>query len=191
MRRAECPFRRGGDGRDYRENEFVKPDLVRTYARSIKVSLNANPTREESLKGAFNYVSTVKYKEDLRHFGDVWKFPDATLRTREGDCEDTSIALISLLLTPELNIDGNHIRMVVGEVPEKRTKGLPRGIGGRIDGIPRQRAGHAWVEVQIGTEWYYLESTTNQTFEEWGWQIIRPQSFKVNHFINKDGCWYE
>jgi len=190
MRKAECSFRRGGDGREYRENEFIRPDLVRPDARSIKLRLSANPTREEYIKGAFNYVSTVKYKEDPRHLGDVWKFPDATLRSREGDCEDTSIALISLLLTPELNIEGNRIRMVVGEVPEKRTKGLPIGKKGRIDGIPRQRAGHAWVEVQIGTEWYYLESTSDQTFEEWGRQR-RPRSFIVDHFINKVGCWYE
>lgn len=190
MRRIECSFRRNTSNARLRENEFIRPDLVREEASNVRSTIGPNPSRDELIIEAFNYVSKkIKYKEDVTRSGvptDRWQYPDETFKKGTGDCEDTSIALTSLLLA--LGIRSKNVRMVIGSVPAKTVEGLPRAPNGSYDRIRRARTGHAWVEVWREGIWYYLETTTDYSFSEWcGW-CLRPADFTIDHFVFREYC---
>lgn len=78
------------EGREYSLQTFVTPSepLIQELAAALLAGGNF-------IKDAQDFVhSVVKYTYDK---GDFWEYPRETLFSRNGDCEDSSLALLSLL----------------------------------------------------------------------------------------------
>jgi len=59
----------------------------------------------------YDFVCQISYRSDVRNAGEFWQTPSETLARREGDCEDTSNLLTSLLCcggTTAYTVIGNY-----------------------------------------------------------------------------------
>jgi len=120
---------------------------VRRYALSICGDMALFSKRGE---GGFDYRAsiisqfvghTIRYR--TRKHNDPWRFPEETLMINEGDCEDISFLLASLLFTA--GISPYNIRVALGQVKTS--------IGGKEDTFD-----HAWVMYKRESgKWMVLE----------------------------------
>lgn len=122
----------------------------------MKTALNTIPylpTLIDKLEGSFdkralliwNYVitnCTYVYDKEAQGLSDFWQFPEETLKIGNGDCEDSSYLLASLLLAS--GISPFCIRVCLGTVYQKG----------------QELGGHAFpVYLDEAGKWRLLEST--------------------------------
>lgn len=166
---AQCPRYRRPPGELYYINRFLKPGdrAIELKAREIEYRLRQAGEDNElnRITEAFNFVSIeIEYVYDEVQFGftDYWQLPSETLRSKKGDCEDTSFLLASLLLA--LRINQKRVRVVLGRFRED---------------------GHAWVEVFVGNKWYILESTADDPLISW---FERDWNYSPEIEVYYNGC---
>ncbi len=108
-------------------------------------------TREERQQAIFEYVRKEteyategnpkkwSYPKPYLHFkSEFWQLPRETIEWGNGDCEDVSILLCTMMRIA--GVPASDIRIVLGFAPSE-------GVG------------HAWTEFKMGDHWYALEST--------------------------------
>ena len=128
---------------------------IRRVIRALALPRERDPgTFDRRAELVWQYVVTsTKYVQDPESHrrGDFWQFPAETIALRQGDCEDTSFLLATLLLAAE--ISPFCVRVVFGSVIR-----APSGGGEQ----------HAWViyKDEAGT-WQVLESTLCQWPAAW------------------------
>lgn len=106
------------------------------FGGTPRPKLNTELSRIDQLMALWkNVAAKCQYRTDAqRVFGsDSWELPIETYRNGHGDCEDTSLLLVDLL--------------------------IDRGFEARVALGRHQGDGHAWVVVREGDKSYLLEST--------------------------------
>ena len=135
---VECPRYKRKFNDLIRMNKFLTPN----ESNIVAIARGIDRKSYNLLKGCFDFVSKrIIYRTDLKQYGikEKWAFPIETLTSQQGDCEDTSFLLASLLLAAR--VKPGNVRVVIGK---------------------RDDIGHAWVEAKTDNGWYILESTSDE-----------------------------
>jgi len=123
------------------ESEVIKETLKSIEGLPVDKSKNSFDKRALL---CWNYViNNVEYVFDKKAQGmlDFWQMPSETITLCRGDCEDTTFALVSLMLSS--GISPFCIRAIIGTVKVKNDK-----------------IGHAWpIYKNEAGKWCLLEST--------------------------------
>lgn len=115
-------------------DEYLFTDVVSNRLAQTVESIN----NVETLKNLMEWVSVaVKYKPDKETYGfDYIQPPSVTVRTGEGDCQDITALIVSVL-----NLLNIPVRLVCAEV-EGNVK-------------------HVWIEAMLNNNRYMLDGTNN------------------------------
>lgn len=116
--------------------ELVRPAEVAGVAAALAPWVYGGTPEGDAIAG---WLRNLRYLADPHH-PDVWQSPLATLMRGGGDCEDLSIAALSVLLA----LGGDGV-LVVG------TYYSQRGI-----------IGHAWLEGHDSVSWFHLDATNSR-----------------------------
>ncbi|HLZ34073.1 MAG TPA: transglutaminase-like domain-containing protein, partial [Nitrospira sp.] len=148
--------------------EFVSPvddviikDTLKKLATKHKLPKTTNSGDfDKRAMVVWDYVArNVEYVFDRKSQGkaDFWLFPSEVLTLKEGDCEDSSFLLASLLIGS--GISPFNVRVALGELLDKNGNSL---------------GGHCWVmyKNEAGT-WCLLEST----FDRAPWSMPAADRF--------------
>ena len=141
-----CPVS-AREGRYFDVNLFLTPNepAVQSVATKLKSGAISNcfyavaPITETECKvhETLGYVhANITYTSDKKKHGlsEYWSFPKETLESGEGDCEDISFTIASILLA--LNLPSDRVRVALGV---------------------KDFIGHAWCEVLLNDKWFILE----------------------------------
>ena len=146
LREGDCDVRTFISTRDEVLNRVIKRN-----------KLDLGTYDERALK-CLNYViKTIKYVPDERSrnkLTEFWSYPSETLYWKDGDCEDGSILLASL--------------MICAGIPEERVR---IACGNVVDPAKQKMFGHAYVL-------YYQESYDNWRIMDW---CFYPDEHYSNH----------
>lgn len=148
--------------------EFVSPaddvvikNVLKELAAKHKLPKSTNPGDfDKRAMGIWDFVArNINYEFDRKEQGkdDFWLFPSEVLTLKEGDCEDSSFLLASLLIGS--GISPFNVRVALGELRSK--EGIILG-------------GHCWVmyKNEAGS-WCLLEST----FDRVPWSMPAADRF--------------
>ncbi|HEY3420106.1 MAG TPA: hypothetical protein VGK23_06095 [Methanomassiliicoccales archaeon] len=131
-------------------------DFVRQAASEIKkyaASLGYN--QEQTLNLAMAFVQSIPYGLDLNTTGHVeyLRYPVETLVDGVGDCDCTSILLLSLIQTPELGYDGVLLEY---DGSNGDSGHMAVGVAGQFSGMYHTYTYYTF----LGVKYYYCESTS-------------------------------
>lgn len=128
----------------YVADPFQEPFLNDVIDRIGQTISSSDPTKAEMREALTEFVQSLDYTRDVEDTGHMVypKYPIETLRHRQGDCEDSTILLGSLLHTL-----GYDIALVI--IPSKHHMVL----GVSLDNYMGTSVGHD------GTDYYLLETT--------------------------------
>jgi len=129
--------------------QFVTPDALEVQDLHQTLTENIDEAEERLLAcwdfvaDKVKYVSFVKAKMWVNGKssvqGDYWQNPSQVIRTRIGNCANKAFLLASLA---RQDLPAEQVKVVLGNLHQ------PPGAGG-----------HAWVEVNINSQPYIMEST--------------------------------
>jgi hypothetical protein len=156
--------------------EFVQPDDP-SIQKTLREILERKSLFESDLQAIRNWVAiNTKYKFDVFNWQealqrnlnplDYWQYPEETIKSKSGDCEDFAILLCSLLRAS--GYSPNEVYVVLGK---------------------SNQGGHSFVALKENGEWRYIEP---QAREGWfGYQAWsadqRLNNFKIRYIFNDQG----
>ena len=142
--------------RQIAQKDEVISDVLRIQYPFCKGQPNDTHTFSAFLALAFPLGIYRKSKHALLDF---WQFPHETLLLGIGDCEDTSILLGSLARAQE-----KDYWVVIGGVY----------LDGELLGY------HAWVHMNLGGEWFLVETTLDEAPGKWI-SLTSPMQKKIKY----------
>ena len=142
-------------------NLYVENAVLKLLYGSLNMDAPEKKTDDEKFAHIFSVIcKDINYIYDDRVYGvDYWQEPEETLMRLCGDCEDTSFALLSLVLSA--GIPRDRVRMVLGSVT------TDWGI-----------FGHAWVEYLVDDSWKLAETTLDDPIDDINELVDVPPTYK-------------
>jgi len=124
-------------------------------------------------------VANIKYVGDKKNTGleECWQYPNETLATKKGDCEDGAILLASLLLNA--GVPAWRVRVTAGLV----SAGKGAATGGHAYVTYCREKDNNWVVL----DWCYLEDSSRPVAKKPIFKTLKPYKdiwFSFNHLYS-------